>query len=305
MPTVSVIIPFYNRIEWMLEAVESVLAQTYRDFELIVVDDGSTDPFDPARLGPDPRVRYLRQENRGPAAARNAGIARACGEFIAFLDADDLYRPRKLEVQVTSMRAHPDAALSHTSYTRVGPDGSILAQVDSGSFEGSVYPLIVTSCPIATPTVMLRRAALGDLRFDERFRAGEDVMLWIRVARLGPIVGIREPLSLVRIHGRNVADDPALQLRGNMEIVDIAMALDPGLDARFRARAHASIFQSVATLHARRGEWLRAAAWIARAVPAVVRGHGLKTLVGWSLGPAYRRVSPFWRRARSGTSEGP
>jgi hypothetical protein len=304
MPTVSIIIPFFNRIEWLLEAVESVLAQTYGDWELIVVDDGSTEPFDLARLGSDPRITYLRQDNRGAAAARNAGIARARGEFIAFLDADDAFRPSKLEVQVAFMRAHPDTPLSHTSYTRVRSDGSFLEHVDSGGFAGSVYPRIVIYCPIATPTVMLRRASLGNLRFEERFRTGEDVMLWLRIARLGPIAGIREPLSLVRIHGSNAAEDPSVQLHANMEIVDYAMALDSGLDAAFRAQAHAVIYQSVATLHARRGARLRAAAWILRAIPEIIRGHGVMSLFGWAVSPLYRRVSPLWRKPDSGASEG-
>jgi glycosyltransferase involved in cell wall biosynthesis len=305
MPTVSVIIPFFNRIEWMLEAVESVLTQTFHDLELIIVDDGSTEQFDPALLGLDPRILYVRQENLGPAAARNSGIAHARGQFIAFLDADDMYLPRKLEVQVRGMLDRPDAPLSHTSYTRVRSDGSPLEDVDSGSFEGWVYPRIVTFCPVATPTVMVRRAALGDLRFEERFRAGEDVMLWLRVARAGPIVGIREPLSLVRIHGGNAVFDPLIQLRANMDIVENAMALDPGLDACFRARAHAIIYRSVATLHARRGAPLTAAAWCLRAVPEMVHGFGVLSLPGWALHALRGRFSPSRRKPDSTAGEDP
>jgi glycosyltransferase involved in cell wall biosynthesis len=303
MPTVSVIIPFHGRIDWMLEAVASVLAQTYRDFELIVVNDGASQPFDLSRLGGDPRILYLQQENRGPAAARNAGIARARGKFIAFLDADDLYRPTKLEVQAACMEAHPEAILSHTSYLRMRADGTCLGQVDSGEFEGAVYPRIVTSCRIATPTVMLRRVALGGLRFEEQFRCGEDVMLWTRIARLGPIVGIREPLSVVRMHGGNAADDPGTQLVANMQILDRAMALDPELGPGFRSRARSEMFKSVAAIFARRRDWPDAVSFLARAVPEHARGYGMTSLVGWTFSPLLRRLGWIPRLTRPGTRQ--
>jgi glycosyltransferase involved in cell wall biosynthesis len=100
MPKVSVIIPFQNRIPWLKEAVESVLAQTFQDFEIIIVDNASTDAYEAPN---DPRIQYIRQEDRGPAGGRNRGMDVARGDYIAFLDSDDLFMPAKLERQVAFM----------------------------------------------------------------------------------------------------------------------------------------------------------------------------------------------------------
>lgn len=97
MSTVSVIIPFYNRVKWLREAVHSVFVQTYQDFEVILVDDGSSESLDELAELKDERIRYVRQQNKGPSAARNAGLDLAHGRYIAFLDADDIFWPMKLE----------------------------------------------------------------------------------------------------------------------------------------------------------------------------------------------------------------
>ena len=169
MPQVSVIIPFHNRIKWVSEAVQSVLDQTYHDFEIILVDDGSTEPLLPYLEIHDPRIKYIRQDNKGPSSARNHGINLSKGTFIAFLDSDDLFLPTKLERQIELMKKNPDVLFSHTSYERINTEGSFIEKVESGLFSGIVYPEpILSTCPIATPTVMIHREALkSDIRFDE------------------------------------------------------------------------------------------------------------------------------------------
>lgn len=249
MPIVSVIIPFYNRSAWLIEAVYSVLSQTYTDFEIIIINDGSSEVFNPFDVFDDERIVYVEQENSGPATARNVGINRAQGKYIAFLDADDLFLPSKLEIQVRCMEGNPDIALSHTGYTKITGNGEFIENVDSGQFNGVVYPKIITHCPIATPTVMVRRDVLSSLRFVEDARVGEDIMLWISIAMISKIIGIKEPLSKVRIHGSNAALDPEIQLDANLKIIEYAVKNDKNLNSVFRRMAMSRIYLYVGSLN--------------------------------------------------------
>jgi glycosyltransferase involved in cell wall biosynthesis len=222
MPRVSVIIPFRDRVFWLRDAVASVLAQSYRDFELIVVDDGSTEILDASALR-DARIRYIRQEHAGRVAARNRGLAEATGDYLAFLDADDVFAPQKLERQVALMDEHPQAVLSHTSYVRVTESLDPLEYRASGTFTGRVFPRILRNCPIAMSTVVISRARVeGELRFEEirEPTAGEDVILWVRLAQSGEVLGIDEPLSQVRIHSANAALDPEPAVAARLNLLN-------------------------------------------------------------------------------------
>lgn len=248
MPIVSIIIPFYNRFKWVDAAVRSVLDQTLTDFELIMVDDGS-DEDGSFETKDDPRIRYVKQENKGPAAARNTGIKLANGKYIAFLDSDDLFFPNKLEIQVNYMENNPYIGLSHTSYLRINADGEHIERIDSGKFTGRVYPGIISYCPIATPTVMVRRDIVNDLRFEESFRSGEDVILWINIAKIYEIHGIDEILSKVRIHGCNTIHDPIKQLFGNIAIQEYAFERDSSLSFLFKLKSKSTIFRYIGYIH--------------------------------------------------------
>src|SRR5829696_6977365 len=124
-PLVSVVIPCYNQAHFLEEAIESVLAQSYKDFEIIVIDDGSTDDTGEV-AGRYPRVRLFRQDNQGLAAARNAGLWRSKGEYLVFLDADDRLLPWALEVGLKHLRAHPECAFVSGYYRPIAVDGSPL-----------------------------------------------------------------------------------------------------------------------------------------------------------------------------------
>lgn len=197
MPKVSVIIPFQNRIPWLTEAVDSVLAQTFQDFEIIIIDNGSTDVYQPPD---DPRISYIRQEDRGPAGGRNRGMDLARGEYIAFLDSDDLFMPTKLQRQVAFMDSHPETLLTHTSYTRMSREGEDLETINSGKFSGGLCDELIFSCPPATPTIMLRDSGV---RFNEEAKPDGDVIMWLEIAAKAPLLGIDEPLVKVRMHGNN------------------------------------------------------------------------------------------------------
>lgn len=205
------------------------MRQTYSDFEIILVDDGSTEDVKKRVKTSSRRVRYVRQENRGVSAARNLGVEMSAGRYVAFLDSDDLFAPRKLERQVSFMERNPDLLLSHTSYAYIDSNGCFLDEVRSGTFSGRVYPRIIFACPIATSTVMVRREAFSEgLKFDESVRAGEDVLMWSRVARISKIAGIDEVLSLVRKHLGMAAFSPEAQLAGIDNVVRYYLRQDKG-----------------------------------------------------------------------------
>jgi glycosyltransferase involved in cell wall biosynthesis len=210
-PLVSVIIPYRDRTQWLGQAIDSVLAQTFADLELLVVDDGSREPADLGPAANDPRVRHIHQPPTGAAAARNRGLDESRGRYVAFLDSDDLFRPDKLAVQVAAMEAQPSAVLSHTSYERIDAGGGPCGAVRSGWWSGDVHALFGAGCPVATPTVVIRRSALGKERFEESLRVAEDLHLWLRLAALGPVLGIDRPLAQVRMHGSNAAMDRRAQ----------------------------------------------------------------------------------------------
>ncbi len=204
-PEISVIIPTYNRGNLIVEAIESVLAQTYSDFEIIVVDDGSTDDT-AAKLQPYlDRVRYAVQRNRGVAVARNTGIQLAQGEFICFLDSDDLWEPGKLEAQLRFANDHPECALISTEICGFNGEKRALGQNKSASYDirnGLVVEHLLFGNWIQTSTVMLRRKVLDQVGwFDEDVgQFGEDWLLWMRIASRFPVHFLPEPLVLYRFH---------------------------------------------------------------------------------------------------------
>jgi glycosyltransferase involved in cell wall biosynthesis len=219
---VTVVIPFRDRIPWLVEAVESVKAQTLADVELVLVDDGSQEPL-PAHVRSDEAIRLIRLEGSGRSVARNAGVSAAAAPYVAFLDADDLFLPEKLERQLDALERSPAAVLCHTSYDRVDVDGNHLETRSAGRFSGSVYPAIVENCPVAMSTVVVRRQALGSQPFTPGIEVGEDLLLWVSLAQRAPFLGIDEPLARIRMHGSNAG-----------------LALDAVVAARLRLLPHVS-----------------------------------------------------------------
>ena len=224
IPVVSVVIPTYNRARVIGETIESVLAQELRDFELIIVSDGSTDGTEAVvESYRDARITLVKQENSGgPARPRNTGVAHARGKYVAFCDDDDLWMPSKLRRQVEVMEQHPEAALCFTGGEAFG-DGAQLAQralkrgVDKAHFRALLY-----SNYIANSSVLVRRSVLAEVGpFNvERFLHGaEDYEMWLRIARRHPLVRIEEPLIRYRIHPSNLAGNRARATRRSIYIV--------------------------------------------------------------------------------------
>ena len=207
----SVIIPTYNRAHYICEAVESVLAQTYKNVEIIVVDDGSTDGTEEVLSLYRGRIRYFYQENRGPSAARNAGIQKSTGPYIAFLDSDDLWMPDKLDLQVRYLSEHPDYGLVHTDHEDwIVRDGAVV-EVRPDHYDshhiGYIFPEMFLRNEVSTPTVLLRKVCLNKVGyFDENLLLFEDHDLWLRIARYYKIGYINKKLAVFRRHGDNITD---------------------------------------------------------------------------------------------------
>jgi glycosyltransferase involved in cell wall biosynthesis len=180
---VSVIIPTYNRRAMVREAVESVLAQTGAAFELIVVDDGSTDgTFQDLSQISDERMRIVRIANGGPAAARNHGVAIATAPMIAFLDSDDSWIPQKLERQLAFMRANPDSAISQTNEIWFRNGRRVNSRRRHQKRGGDIFVESLRTCLISPSAVIIRTELFRSLGgFDEMMTAAEDYDLWLRI----------------------------------------------------------------------------------------------------------------------------
>src|SRR5919109_1977513 len=216
--TVSVVIPTHNRGRVVVQAIESALAQTYRQLEVIVVDDGSTD--DPAaRVGcvRDARVRYLRRSHAGVSAARNAGIAAATGDLVAFLDSDDLWKPDKVEAETAALARYPSAGGVFSDLEKL--DGATFVpsfmrrtRVFSRLLAERAYPerllvsrralylCLLQEVPIKTPALIVRRSALARVGgFDEGWRSAEDWEFLLRFARRASLLYVDTALAVIRI----------------------------------------------------------------------------------------------------------
>jgi glycosyltransferase involved in cell wall biosynthesis len=219
-PKITVIIPFYNRVGWTIEAVNSVLNQTFQDFEILLVDDGTSEDISPLLSIRDPRIKIIHQQNQGPAAARNNGMKHATGDYIAFLDSDDLFEHNKLMIQLRTHLNNLDVWFTHTSYRYINGD-NIGEVIHSGRFSGSVYPSVFYDCPIASPTVMFRREVINrNIFMEEKYKISEDVIFYSKIARYSNLLGIDEPLSLVRTTNSTHAFSPWAQITGAKNLLD-------------------------------------------------------------------------------------
>lgn len=212
-PQVTIIIPTYNRASLIGSAIESVLRQSFVDFELIVVDDGSSDntPDIVASFAHDRRLVYLVQENRGRSAARNRAINLARGRYVAFLDSDDLYLHNKLAEQISFLDAHDDVDMIYTSAECINSDGTPLpGQKYTAWAEGNIYELVAFFQPvtITLPTVMLRKEVLDRVGgFDESMERFEDTDLWRRIAKSHRIAAMPQVTCILRTHADNALDN--------------------------------------------------------------------------------------------------
>ncbi len=317
-PLVSIIMPVFNRLQLLGAAVESVLGQSFSDWELLIADDGSdreTQEYLHTLEG-IPRVRVLRLAHTGnPAAVRNAGLRAATGEYVAFLDSDDLWAPEKLRLQIESLRVHEGCEWGYTGFSLVDASGSPLTRAQPGRpppTAGRILDRLVNEeALVVTPSVVARRELLARVGgYDETLRVCEDYELWVRLASCSEADFIDQPLVQVRRHGEHSFDDVTCleNLLLAIELVRRSGAV-AHLDAVLRRR-RAAICSRLAHAHALRKSPLRVLAtlgasaryswrypnWWTAAMAATIRGFApelaLRIVRNYRRGRAPARRSP-------------
>ena len=218
---VSVVIPTYNRAAFIAEAVRSVREQRFQDFEILVVDDGSTDETAQiVQAVGDPRVRYLYQNNRGVAAALNTGWRAARGEFVARLDSDDRWLPTLLQELVAALDADPTLGVAYARAQGMDADGNLLPQLLGARerFAGETLKSLVYGDFICPMAVVIRRAALEAVSgYDESLIANEDWDVWIRIAQTYGIGYVPRVLAHYRFHAQNLTRSDSVRMERVMQ----------------------------------------------------------------------------------------
>ncbi len=194
---VSVIIPTYNRAQRLGKAIDSVLAQSHQDFELIVVDDGSEDNTDELIENYNSDIVYIRQENSGAAAARNRGIEKARYNLLAFLDSDDWFAENKLKTQIEAMNRNPSCLISHTNEIWYR-NGQILNQkLKHRKSSGDIFAQSLELCAVGMSTIMIHKEIFDRYGFfDEGYPCCEDYEFWLRISAEEKFLLVEEPLTL-------------------------------------------------------------------------------------------------------------
>lgn len=222
MPKVSVIIPTYNCAKYLSWAIDSALNQTYKDFEIIVVDDGSTDDTREILSEYDGKIRYIYQENKGHALARNSGIKNAQGEYIAFLDADDLWLPDKIKEEIEAIENNFEAGLVHSNiyFLYEETNKKFCPKRDKNKLSGNIFKHLLTrKAHISSPTVIIRKRCLEKVGlFDENLaRLGsEDRELWLRVAKEFKVMYVDKPLAYYRVRTNSQSNNLEKMFRGRL-----------------------------------------------------------------------------------------
>ncbi len=290
-PLVSVVIPSYNYGRFVTEAVDSVLAQTYPAVEVIVVDDGSTDDTR-ERLRPyQGRIRYLFQENAGLSAARNTGIRAASGPVVGLLDADDVWHPRKLEVQMRYLASHPDVGLLASAHI-TGPlawDGAIDLDQEPKVERIRLEDLVVRTS-FSPSSVLLRQECLQSVGlFDTALRSVEDRDMWLRVAARFAVVKLLVPLCWYRLHGGNMSSAAARMEENELRVLHKAFTQIEALRRCFllRWKAYSYALCCSAYVH-------RAAGMHGKALDRLLR-----SLLTWPLPYRAEEVSTRFPRAKA------
>src|SRR5215469_12501821 len=267
MTAVSVVLPTFNRLRFLKPAIDSVYAQTFSDWELIVADDGSGSETRRylESLASLPRVVVLWLAHSGrPAVVRNAALQRAAGEYVAFLDSDDLWASTKLERQMEALRARRNCRWSYTGFLRVDACGCPLAE-EAGRpwvpYEGEIFEQVVTGrASIRTPSVLAARQLIGEAgAFDEALLSAEDYDLWMRLALNSEVAVVDAPLVHVRYHDENHTREwQAAYLGRDRSLSEGQRLVDPSRRSLLRAERMRNALQLARThaeLGAQRAMW--------------------------------------------------
>jgi glycosyltransferase involved in cell wall biosynthesis len=243
-PLVSVVVPVYNGEKYLRQAIDSALGQTYQPLQVVVVDDGSTDASPTVVASYGERARSIRQPNAGVARARNAGLAAADGELVAFLDQDDWWLPEKVARQVECFQANPDLGLVHTGILQYSESsgGFIEGVYDTGPsplLQGHCYERLLLGNGVYNSSVMIRKAVIEKAGlFDPGIPGNtcQDYDLWLRIARHYPFGYVAEPLAALRLHPEQGTWNRRAMLGDELRIVERALGEVPRPSRALRTR---------------------------------------------------------------------
>ena len=253
-PTVSVIMAAYNHAGYIAQAITSVLSQSWHDLELIVIDDGSTDRTREVVAAFADPVRYIYQENQGQGGARNTGIAHARGEFVSFLDDDDLWLPGCLETVVAVLRSRPEVGALYASCQVIDGAGNRLPQIMSRVVEpGEMYATLVEGGWFPPLVVTVRKSVLDDVGpLDLSLRGTDDWELWLRVASKHVFVGISDVVALYRMHGGGLSANTEHMLHDKIKAIAKHFGPeegDPSTWPAIRRRAYGGAYRLAGLAH--------------------------------------------------------
>ena len=291
MPRITIHIPCYNYGRFVSEAIDSVLAQTFEDWEAIVIDDASTDDTaDVLARYHDPRLRMIRHtDNLGNIGTYNDAIRRARSEFFVILSADDRYRPRFLERVLAMFSEHPEAGVVYTNWERINgigepiPERPTMPHATDGLYTeipGLLERSYVAGCCAVTRVATLHKMGL----YDRRFPYTADTFLWRRIAMVAPFGYVHEPLYEYRKHESEMTytgDRPTVLETEHRKHLDLILS-DPMTPAQIRANSkhfYAELYWTIAAWYARDGHWSMAGRSLAKAIvldPMVWQPHGFR-----------------------------
>jgi len=238
---VSVVIPTYNMGKYVTDAIESVMKQTHGNYEIIVVDDGSVDSTEEVLQGYKGRIRYIWQDNCGVAEARNRGIRAAKGEYVAFLDADDVWLPRKLEVQLSAFEKNGKCGLVGCGYSVCEyPEGRVLRSIIRGNYPSQESLLsamyICQLVPGCSSGAVIRRVCFEEVGvFDPSIRIGEDWDMWLRIMSVYSAYFVEEILVYIR-------QVPAKMQRSVSEESQVGYVIEKTVPPFARQRSFAALY---------------------------------------------------------------
>lgn len=285
MPHASIVVPAFNVEATLSDTMVSLLAQSFRDFEIVVVDDGSYDttPQIAAGFCSDPRVRLIRQPNRGLAGARNTGIAAANGEIIAFCDSDDLWHPEKLAAHVHHLRMNPLLGMSYSGSELIDGDGRSLGLFQKPRTHEVKARHMFLRNPVGNgSSPVFRRAALEDLAyrpsretvrdwvFDETFPQSEDIECWMRLMLTTDweVEGLPDPLTLYRVNREGLSAGTERQLASWERMVEKLAGIAPDFTAKHSNAARAYQLRYLARRAVSAGDGARARELLKRSFAA-------------------------------------
>lgn len=305
MKLFSVIVPTYKAQKYIAKTIKSVLAQTYPHFELIIVDDESPDQsVEICRQFQDPRLKIISQKNRGLAGARNTGIRHSQGDYLAFLDADDLWLPEKLEKHLQHLESSSQVGISFSRSEFIDSEDRSIGTYQMPKLKNITASYLLCRNPIGNGSApVIRREVFTEIKFqdnlygtvedfyfDESFRQSEDIECWIRIAiaTKWQIEGIPEALTLYRVNSEGLSADITKQLISWEKVIEKTYSYSPELVSRWEGRARAYQLRYLARRAVRFKDGNRAVNLVNRSLIthwAIVLSEPRRTLL--TLGAAY------------------